>query len=95
MKNEQNKTIYRFNGLQLEIMPYYLYDFTIYEYTKDYTRCILQRYYKSNKYHEIPNKSIKHNGNLIERTISLIGAPIEFITENNLHIYELEKRKKK
>ena len=94
MKEEENK-IYRLNGYQVEIMPYYLYDFSVYEHTKDYSRCLIQRYYKANKYFKIPYESIKRNGVLIEREVNLIGAPIEFIIDNNLPIYELEKKKKK
>lgn len=75
------------SGNNLEILPYFLYEVSIYEIMKKKVRLLNTRYYKSNKSLKIHNKdSIKKYANkLIVRYIDLIGAPKEYIDDERKH----------
>lgn len=88
---------YRFGENRIEPMPYFLYEVSIYKITKNMAGLLDSKYYKSDKLLKIKNEveSKKYKDYSIVRYIDLLGAPMEFIRENNLPIYELRKPFKK
>ena len=85
---------YRFGDNKIEILPYFLYEVTIYQISKGMARLLESKYYKSNKVLNLKkNKSCKKYKNFsIVRYIDLLAAPVEFIKENKLQEYKLKKK---
>lgn len=92
-----NPRTYRYQGNQIEVLPYFLYEVDLYSIFPKRTKILLSRYYTSNKLLNIKEvEVVKRFKNFsIQRFITLLGAPISFIEENNLPIYELKKPYKK
>lgn len=88
---------YRFGENRIEPMPYFLYEVSIYKITKNMVCILDSKYYKSDKLLTIKKKAEykKVKDGHIARFVDFLGAPIEFIRENNLPIYELRKPSKK
>ena len=88
---------YRFGENRIEPMPYFLYEVSIYKLTKNMACILDSKFYKSDKLLKIKKdveyKKVK-DGSIV-RYVDLLGAPMEFIQENNLPIYELRKPSKK
>ena len=89
-------TIYRFGNDKVEELPYFLYEVTLYEISKNTARLLKSTYYKSDKL-LITKKEIckKVKNKLIVKSINLLGVPFSFIKENNLKKYQLIKNNKK
>lgn len=85
---------YRFKDNKIKVMPYFLYEISIYKITKNMVNMLDSKYFKSNKLLGICNEYNKFRNNLIVKYVDLLGAPIEFIKENNLPLYELRNYKK-
>lgn len=87
-----NQTNYLFG---IEILPYYLYELSIYKYWKGGCCLIASKFYKSDLPVIFAKSSITEQQDefLIEKSISLIGAPEEYI--KTLPKSETKKRKKK
>lgn len=88
MEKLTNTESYHFGENKIIILPYYLYEVSIYKITNDTVNIINSKYYKSNKLLKT-NKEIeyrKFRNYLLVRYIDLLGAPINFIKENNLQI---------
>lgn len=88
---------YRFGDERIEPMPYFLYEVSIYKVTKNMAGILDSKLFKSNKLLNIKKdvECKKYKDYEIVRYIDLLGAPMEFIEENNLPIYELRKPSKK
>lgn len=88
---------YRYEDNRIEPMPYFLYEVSVYKVSKNMAGILKSKFYKSDKLLDNTNVSeYKSYGNYaIIKYIDLLGAPIEFIKENNLPIYELRKPSKK
>lgn len=88
---------YRFGENRIEPMPYFLYEVSIYKVTKNMAGLLDSKYYKSDKLLKIKDEVTckKFKDYQIIRYIDLLGAPMEFIKENKLPIYELRKPSKK
>lgn len=88
---------YLFGENRIEPMPYFLYEVSIYKIAKDMVGLLGSKYYKSDKLLKIKNEVEykKFKDYQVVRYIDLLGAPMEFIEENNLPIYELRKPSKK
>lgn len=90
---------YLYNGYQLLVLPYFLYEVDVYKTWKEGFALVRSRQFKSDKFLKIKNSvDIKHyDGYNLERSIDLIGAPMHFINEQKLPIYgkKLRKTKKK
>lgn len=88
---------YRFGENRIEPMPYFLYEVSIYKVAKNMAGLLDSKYYKSDKLLKIKNEVTckRFKDYQIIRYIDLLGAPMEFIKENNLPIYELRKPSKK
>lgn len=88
---------YMYNDFRIEVLPYFLYEVCINKYWK-WGFCILRRkFFKSDRLLHIKHFNIfkYYKDYIIEKEISLIGAPYEFIRENNLPAYEPNVKKKK
>lgn len=93
-----NKPItYRYQDGQIEALPYFLYEVCLYRTSPDRVSMLSNRYYTSDRILNVKEvEVVKRFKNFsIERFITLLGAPISFIEENNLPIYELRKPIKK
>ena len=88
---------YHFGEDRVEPMPYFLYEVSIYKIAKNMAGLLDSKYFKSDNLLKIKNEVTckKFKDYKIVRYINLLGAPMEFIEENNLLIYELRKSSKK
>lgn len=93
MEKPTETTNYRFGDDKIEVMPYFLYEVTIYQICKSMARLLESKYYKSDKLLKVKDTAIKYSDYSIVRNITLLAAPIEFIKENNLQEYQLKKKK--
>lgn len=88
---------YRYQDCQIEVLPCFLYEVDLYFISPRRANLLSCRYYTSDillKVKEV--EVIKRFKNFnIERFITLLGAPISFIKENDLPIYELKKLSKR
>lgn len=87
---------YRYQDSQIEVLPYFLYEVNLYFISPSKANMISNRYYTSDKFLNVKEvEVIKRFKNFnIQRFITLLGAPISFIEENNLPIYEPKKKRK-
>lgn len=88
---------YIYEGFRLEVLPYFLYEVCIDKYWKG-GFCILEsKFFKSDKLLKIKtfNKFKYEKDFLIEKSITMLGAPYSFIREHNLSEYQLNNKKKK
>lgn len=88
---------YRYEGCQIEVLPYFLYEVSIYESHRNRFNVLDSKMYTSNKFLKVKTRTTlrKTKEYEIVRFIDLLGAPMSFIKENNLPIYELTSKRKK
>ena len=82
--------LFRFGNDKIEVLPYFLYEVTIYQISKSMVRLLESKYYKSDKLLNVKDTAIRYKNYSLVRNITLLAAPIEFIKENNLQ--ELKKK---
>lgn len=91
--------IYLIGDNKVEIMPYFLYEVSIYKITKNMASLLDSQLYKSNKVLKVRNDVTveKYRDYSIVRYVTILGVTKEFVEENDLPIYKkkLTKRKKK
>lgn len=94
-RSGDNPVTYLYEGYQLMVLPYFLYEVDVYRTWKDGFALVKSRLFKSNKFLSIKNYvDIKHyDGYNLERSINLIGAPINFIKEKKLPLYGTKIKK--
>ena len=89
MEKRTQEDLYLLGKDKVEIFPYFLYEVTLYELSKNRARLLQSNYYKSDKLLNIKKEIIKKKKNrLFIKSINLLGVPFEFIKENNLKKYE-------
>lgn len=89
-------TTYLLHGNRVEIMPYFLYEVSVYKITKNMASLMGSCYYKSDKILTIKDDvTIKkiNNCNII-RYVDLLAVTKEFVEENNLPMYDENIKKK-
>lgn len=87
---------YRFEGSQIEVLPYFLYEVSIDKLWKNGFCNLKSRYFKSDKFLKVRLTEEKHyDGYSIVRSVTLLGAPYSFIKERNLPIYKLYSKDNK
>lgn len=88
---------YVYEGNRIEVLPYFLYEVCINKYWKNGFCVLGSRFLRTDKLLHIKHGNLLRNYGdcIIEKEISLIGAPYEFIRENNLPVYELNVKNKK
>lgn len=93
----QENSLYLYNGFRVEALSYFLYEISIYKYTKNEVFLIKSKFYKSDKplHIRVFTKRLKYKGDIIEKSISIIGISEEFIKENKIPIYNPKKLKRK
>lgn len=87
---------YRYEGYQIEVLPYFLYEVSIYRCCKDRFNVLNNKMFTSNKFLNLKTREVLKRTKDYElvRFIDLLGAPQSFIEENNLPIYELINKRK-
>jgi hypothetical protein len=89
--------LYRFGESKVEILPYFLYEVTIYKIFKDRAVLLDSALYKACKLlsfkKEVKSKHYKNYS--IVKTINLLGVTQDFVDENHLPKYEPIKSKNK
>lgn len=90
-------TTYLLHGNRVEIMPYFLYEVSIYKITNNMAFLLDSQLYKSDSFltikEVVSTKKYKHYS--IVRYVNVLGVTREFVEENNLTILEQKKNKKK
>lgn len=99
MKNHsgQESKTYICNGSRIEVLPYFLYELNIYKYWENGVCVLESRFFKLDKPLDIKHYSKFKKGDdcLIEKEITLLGAPLQFIRENKLSEYKPNCKTKK
>lgn len=88
---------YTYKEYIVEESPAFIYEVSLHKYWKNGYCFLGNKFYKSNKLLNIKQNSIyKRDKNyILEKSISIIGVPVEFIKENKLKLYKSKKLKKK
>lgn len=81
---------------RVEILPYFLYEVSIYKITKDTAALMASQFYKSEKALTLKKDvTIKrYKDYSIVRYVDVLGVTQEFVEENNLPTYESKVKKK-
>ena len=87
---------YEYEGGLVELLPTFTYEVTLSKYWKNGFCQLGSKLYKADKLLHIKNNYIvtKYEGYRIEKEISLIGVPQEFVDEMNLSLYVPKSNKK-
>lgn len=96
MEKVTNQTRYLLGNNIIEVLPYFLYEISIYKITKNTAGLLESKYYTSTKLLNIKKDVVckKYKNYSVIRFITLLATPIDFIIENKLPVYELKKKKK-
>ena len=87
---------YLLRGNRVEVLPYFLYEVSVYKITKNMAAIMGSQFYKSDKLLTIKNDVTvqKHKDYDIVRYVDILGVTQEFVDENNLPLYEAKQKKK-
>lgn len=91
----RNPITYRFENNQISVLPYFLYEVSADKLWKNGFCNLKSRYFKSNKFLKVKHtvETKRFDGYKVVRSITLLGAPYNFIKENNLPVYKLYSKK--
>lgn len=82
------------DGSRIYPAPFFLYEVTTYKLYKDRAELIDSKFFKASKpLKTLGYKALKKSDYLLEQTVAWIGAPMQFILDNNLPIYDPKKKK--
>lgn len=70
-------------GINLEIMPCFVYEVSINKYWKNGFCVLANKFYKSDKLIEVPDKIRHYDDYIIIREVILLGAPEKFVKKWN------------
>lgn len=86
--------LYNYQGNPVEELPYFLYEVSLYKIEKNRANILCSKYYSSDKLLNVKEIEVikRFKNYTLERFITLLGVPLEFIKENNLSIYEKRTR---
>lgn len=95
-KDHSGIKTYVYKEFQVEELPYFLYEISINKYWKNGFCVLGHKFLKSSKLLDIKQNNIfkRYKDYIIEKGISILGVPYDFIRENNLSIYEKKNVKK-
>ena len=87
---------YLFGGNRVEILPYFLYEVSVYKIIKNMAALMASQFYKSDKALTIEKDVTvkKYKDYSIVRYVDVLGVTKEFVEENNLPTYESKVKKK-
>lgn len=90
-------TSYLLKDNRVVVMPYFLYEVSIYKITKNTATIIASKFFKSDKLLSIkkPTTVKKYRNYLVVRYIDILGVTKEFIEDNSLPLYQLKTKKRK
>lgn len=96
MEKPTTPQTYLFGDNSVEIMPYFVYEVSVYKITQNMASLMVSKLYKSDKVLMIkqPVTIKKYKDYSIYRYIDVLGVTKEFVEENNLPIYEPKVKKK-
>lgn len=95
MDEHTQSELYLFGNNKIEVLPYFLYEVTVYELSRNMARLLASNYYKTDRVLTIKrNASKRYKNKLYIKNVDLLGAPFDFIKENKLKKYQPVKRKK-
>lgn len=85
------------DGYLIEALPYFLYEMSLYWMSSRRSNMLCCKYYISDRPLKVKSvEVVKRFKNFhLERFITLLGAPMSFIEDNNLQVYEPKQTKKK
>ena len=88
---------YEYEGNLVELFPTFKYEITLNKYWENGFCQLESKFYKAKRLLHIKHICIiiKYKGYHIEKKISLVGVPQEFINEMNLSLYTSKKSNKK
>ncbi len=86
--------VYNYNSTKLEEFNTFLYEICVYDCQKNQYSLIESKFFTSDKLIKDNVIRYKENNRVIDKSITLIGAPIQFITENNLSEYVKKSKRK-
>lgn len=93
----KGKRYRHWDGYPIEVLPYFLYEVSLYWMSPRRSNMLSCRYYTSDKPLKVKTveviKRFKHFH--LERFITLLGAPMSFIEDNKLPIYETNQKQSK
>lgn len=83
---ETNPIFYKYEDCRIEILPYFLYEVSVYKIEPKRANILLTKYYTSNKLLKVKGTEVikRFNKFNIECFVILLGAPQSFIKEYNL-----------
>ena len=89
------------DGSKIVPAPFFLYEVSTYKiFTREGSKpsigrveCWSSKFFKSSKPLQIKSKTIKKKDYLLEQSILWIAAPIDYIKDNHLEIYNPKKKK--
>ena len=86
----QEPKSYVYDGIRIEVSKFFLYEVSLHKYWKNGYCLLGSKLFKSDKLLNIrcPRVYKRFKEYTIEKEISLIAAPQEFITEMGLPVYE-------
>lgn len=81
---------------RVEILPYFLYEVSVYKITKNMVALMGSQFYKSNQLLTIKEDVTvkKYKDYSVVRYVDILGVTKEFMEENHLPIYEAQVKKK-
>lgn len=94
-KNKNLSETYICNGSKIEVLDYFLYEICIYKYWQYGCYMLKNKFLKVDKPLNIKHYSIfkKYKKYVLEKNITLIGAPYNFIIENNYPKFIVKSKK--
>ena len=89
-RSGQEPKSYVYNGIRIEVSKFFLYEVSLHKYWKNGYCLLGSKLFKSDKLLNIrcPRIYKRFKEYTIEKEISLIAAPQEFIIEMDLPVYE-------
>ena len=87
---------YKYEGGIVELLPTFMYEVTLSKYWNNGFCQLGSKLYKADRLLHIKDNCIvtKYDGYSIEKEISLVGVPQEFVDEMNLPLYVSKPNKK-
>ncbi len=96
MSDHSGSKFYEYEGSPVELLPTFVYEVTLSKYWNNGFCHLGSKLYKADRLLHIKDNCIviKYDGYSIEKEISLIGVPQEFVDEMNLPLYVSKSNKK-
>lgn len=96
VSDHSGSKFYEYEGGLVELLPTFMYEVTLNKYWNNGYCLLGSKSYKADRLLHLKNNCIitKYDGYLIEKEVSLVGVPQEFVDEMNLPLYVSKPNKK-